>query len=198
MVSPAKLFIVTTEGTLRASFDVPVVTGMAWHPSREELWYSISEGRGAGSIVAVTPDGHKRQVWRGRAMALQDIASDDAEFCDPVVTMGVCGVEWFVHPFELGPRKAKELLFTADRVGRTDIALTHAFLGQMLGAGRTAVTATIARLEAMKLIERTRGHVTIGDVRGKGLMQALELVKDETAKDRTPDAATIMKIASTK
>lgn len=42
------------------------------------------------------------------------IASDDAEFCDPVVTLGVCGVEWFVHPFELGPRKAKELLFTAD------------------------------------------------------------------------------------
>jgi alanine-glyoxylate transaminase / (R)-3-amino-2-methylpropionate-pyruvate transaminase len=27
---------------------------------------------------------------------------------------------------------------------------------------------------------------TIGDVRGKGLMQALELVKDETAKDRRP------------
>jgi enoyl-CoA hydratase len=42
------------------------------------------------------------------------IAADDAEFCDPVVTLGVCGVEWFVHPFELGPRKAKELLFTAD------------------------------------------------------------------------------------
>lgn len=42
------------------------------------------------------------------------IAGDDAEFCDPVVTLGVCGVEWFVHPFELGPRKAKELLFTAD------------------------------------------------------------------------------------
>ena len=42
------------------------------------------------------------------------IASDDAQFCDPVVTMGVCGVEWFVHPWELGARKAKELLFTAD------------------------------------------------------------------------------------
>ena len=42
------------------------------------------------------------------------VASDDAEFCDPVVTMGVCGVEWFVHPWELGPRKAKEFLFTAD------------------------------------------------------------------------------------
>ena len=42
------------------------------------------------------------------------VASDDALFCDPVVTMGVCGVEWFVHPWELGPRKAKEFLFTAD------------------------------------------------------------------------------------
>jgi enoyl-CoA hydratase len=42
------------------------------------------------------------------------IASDDAVFCDPVVTMGVCGVEWFVHPYELGARKAKEFLFTAD------------------------------------------------------------------------------------
>ena len=42
------------------------------------------------------------------------VASQDAVFCDPVVTMGVCGVEWFVHPWELGPRKAKEMLFTAD------------------------------------------------------------------------------------
>jgi enoyl-CoA hydratase len=46
------------------------------------------------------------------------VASHDAEFCDPVVTMGVCGVEWFVHPWELGPRKAKELLFTADVLER--------------------------------------------------------------------------------
>jgi len=26
------------------------------------------------------------------------IASDDAEFRDPVVEMGVCGVEFFAHP----------------------------------------------------------------------------------------------------
>lgn len=42
------------------------------------------------------------------------IASDDATFTDPTVAMGVGGVEYFVHPFELGVRKAKELLFTAD------------------------------------------------------------------------------------
>ena len=42
------------------------------------------------------------------------VAADDAQFCDPVVAMGVCGVEWFAHPHELGYRKAKELLFTGD------------------------------------------------------------------------------------
>jgi len=42
------------------------------------------------------------------------IASDDAQFCDPVVSFGIGGVEFFAHPWEMGPRKAKELLFTSD------------------------------------------------------------------------------------
>ncbi|MGD9943227.1 MAG: enoyl-CoA hydratase, partial [Burkholderiaceae bacterium] len=41
-------------------------------------------------------------------------ASDDAEFSDPAVALGNLGVEWFVHPWELGIRKAKEMLFTGD------------------------------------------------------------------------------------
>ena len=42
------------------------------------------------------------------------IAAKNAEFTDPVVNFGVSGVEWLGHPWELGPRKAKEFLFTAD------------------------------------------------------------------------------------
>jgi hypothetical protein len=42
------------------------------------------------------------------------IASDDAQFCDPVVSFGVGGVEFFAHPWEVGARKAKEMLFTSD------------------------------------------------------------------------------------
>ncbi len=42
------------------------------------------------------------------------VASEDATFHDFTVTMGVCGVEWFMHPWELGARKAKEFLLTAD------------------------------------------------------------------------------------
>jgi 4-aminobutyrate aminotransferase-like enzyme len=45
-------------------------------------------------------------------------------------------------------------------------------------------------LEAMK---KKYGKV-IGDVRGKGLMQAIELVKDEKSHDRTPDAASTARL----
>lgn len=48
------------------------------------------------------------------------VASEDAQFQDPVAQMGVCGVEYFAHPWELGARKAKEMLFTADWVGAQD------------------------------------------------------------------------------
>jgi alanine-glyoxylate transaminase / (R)-3-amino-2-methylpropionate-pyruvate transaminase len=40
--------------------------------------------------------------------------------------------------------------------------------------------------EGLDTLKRKYGR-TVGDVRGRGLMQALELVKDETANDRTPD-----------
>ena len=39
------------------------------------------------------------------------IASDDTTFSDPVVALGMNGHEFFVHAWELGHRKAKEILF---------------------------------------------------------------------------------------
>jgi enoyl-CoA hydratase len=41
------------------------------------------------------------------------VAAENARFSDPVVLMGIGGVEYHGHTWELGPRKAKELLFTA-------------------------------------------------------------------------------------
>jgi enoyl-CoA hydratase len=43
------------------------------------------------------------------------VASDDAFFADPVVRMGIPGVEYFAHPWVLGTRAAKEILYTGDR-----------------------------------------------------------------------------------
>ena len=44
------------------------------------------------------------------------IASDDASFSDPVVAFGANGHEFFVHAWEVGHRKAKEMLFTGEPV----------------------------------------------------------------------------------
>ena len=44
------------------------------------------------------------------------VASDDAWFSDPVARMGIGGVEFHGHTWELGARKAKELLFTGQRI----------------------------------------------------------------------------------
>lgn len=48
------------------------------------------------------------------------IASTDAEFADNTVAMGVAGAEFFNHPWEVGVRKAKEMLFTADFLSAAD------------------------------------------------------------------------------
>lgn len=44
------------------------------------------------------------------------VASEDAQFSDPVIAFGVNGHEYFVHAWEVGHRKAKEMLFTGDAI----------------------------------------------------------------------------------
>ena len=42
------------------------------------------------------------------------VAGEDALFMDNTAMLGVAGAEFFNHPWELGVRKAKEMLFTSD------------------------------------------------------------------------------------
>jgi enoyl-CoA hydratase len=45
------------------------------------------------------------------------VAADNARFADVVGTrLGMCGVEYFAHPWEFGPRKTKELMLTGDAI----------------------------------------------------------------------------------
>ncbi len=45
------------------------------------------------------------------------VGADDTVFADVVGTrLGMCGLEYFAHPWELGARKAKELLLTGDSI----------------------------------------------------------------------------------
>jgi 4-aminobutyrate aminotransferase-like enzyme len=69
---------------------------------------------------------------------------------------------------------------TIDVIVEEKLAANAASVGAFLREG----------LEALK----TKYPKTIGDVRGKGLMQALELVVDETKKDRTPDVVSTTRL----
>jgi len=45
------------------------------------------------------------------------VGSEEVRFADVVGTrLGMCGVEYFAHPWELGPRKTKELMLTGDAI----------------------------------------------------------------------------------
>ena len=84
-------------------------------------------------------------------------AADDASFADVVGTrLGMCGVEYFAHPWELGPRRAKELLLTGDsldvdeahRIGMVSKVFPRAELEEktLEFARRIAKTPTMAAL----------------------------------------------------
>lgn len=46
------------------------------------------------------------------------VAAEDTVFADVVgQRLGMCGVEYFAHPWEFGPRKTKELMLTGDAIG---------------------------------------------------------------------------------
>jgi len=77
------------------------------------------------------------------------VASEDAFFADPVLRMGIPGVEYFAHPWVVGPRFAREMLFTGDRfdarrayevgmvnrvVPRAELEATVSALGERIAA----------------------------------------------------------------
>lgn len=78
------------------------------------------------------------------------VASDDAFFSDPVVRMGIPGVEYFAHPWVMNPRAAKEFLFTGDRFPASR-ALDLGMVNQVVPAAEleSTVMAMAERISAM-------------------------------------------------
>jgi CRP-like cAMP-binding protein len=63
-------------------------------------------------------------------------------------------------------RLSRWLLMSHDRVGNDEFAITHEFLGRMLGSRRATVTLSAGILQAAGLIRYHRGRVTIVDRAG--------------------------------
>ena len=52
------------------------------------------------------------------------VGADDVKFADVVgARLGMCGIEYFAHPWEFGARKTKELMLTGDSI---DVHEAHA------------------------------------------------------------------------
>jgi enoyl-CoA hydratase len=99
------------------------------------------------------------------------VASDDAYFQDPVVAMGIPGVEYFAHAFEMPPRIAKEFLMLGERmpadrayqVGMVNRVVARDALREEV-RGMAANLATRGRL-ALALTKQAVNHVD--ELRGK-------------------------------
>jgi enoyl-CoA hydratase len=94
------------------------------------------------------------------------VAADDAFFADPVVKMGIPGVEYFAHPFVMGPRFAKEFLFTGDRVS-AERAL-------QLGMVNRVVPRVSLESQTMELAERIAAMPRLGLALAKKAVNQVE------------------------
>ncbi|MEV5647232.1 enoyl-CoA hydratase [Nocardia sp. NPDC052254] len=98
------------------------------------------------------------------------VAAEDAQFSDPVVMMGIGGVEYHGHTWELGPRKAKEILFTgrpitareAEQVGMVNQVVPR----EELGTETAALAARIAEMPPFGLRQAKRAVNQTLDVQG--------------------------------
>jgi enoyl-CoA hydratase len=98
------------------------------------------------------------------------VAADDATFADVVGTrLGMCGVEYFAHPWEFGPRKTKELMLTGDSVSAQDAAamgiVSKIFPAAELGertlefARRICRVPTVAALLIKESVNQTQDNM---------------------------------------
>jgi enoyl-CoA hydratase len=78
------------------------------------------------------------------------VAADDAFFADPVVRMGIPGVEYFAHPYAMPPRIAKEMLLLGERMS-AERAYTVGMINRVVPAARLReeTLAIATRIAAM-------------------------------------------------
>jgi len=103
------------------------------------------------------------------------IAADTAYFSDPVVNMGIGGVEYHCHAWEFGHRKAKELLFTSDRLSAEE--------AQKLGMVNRVVPADQLQKEALELAKKVATKPAFGlQMAKRAVNQAMDIGGQEAAQ----------------
>ncbi|AEW97989.1 MULTISPECIES: enoyl-CoA hydratase [Streptomycetaceae] len=98
------------------------------------------------------------------------VASEDAFFADPVVRMGIPGVEFFAHPWVMPPRVAKELLFTGERMSARrayEVGMVNRVVPRdQLPAVTEELAASVARMPRFGLALAKRAVNQAEDLQG--------------------------------
>ncbi|QDQ98800.1 enoyl-CoA hydratase [Tomitella fengzijianii] len=109
------------------------------------------------------------------------VAADDTWFSDPVVRFGIGGVEYHAHTWEMGARKAKEMLFTAGSV-TADEALRLGMVNRVVPVGELDersldLARQIARMDSWGLAQAKRAVNQTLDIMGQhsALQAAFEI-----------------------
>jgi enoyl-CoA hydratase len=114
-------------------FEAPGIEGLM---AREEEWYVNMCWRWR-NLPKVTVAAVQGRVVAGGLMFMWPcdliVAADDATFSDPIVPLGLNGQEYFAHLWELGARRAKDILFTG-RAITADEALTMGMVSRVVAA----------------------------------------------------------------
>lgn len=84
--------------------------------------------------------------WLVASMCDLIVASDDAQFSDPLARIGIAGSEILFHPYDMGFRKAKEMLWTGDAISAQE--------GKELGFVSRVVPRQELEQEALKLARK--------------------------------------------
>jgi enoyl-CoA hydratase len=128
----------------RMSTEQEVYLGMCWR------WRNLPKPTIA-QVQGKTIAGGLMLVWICDLI----IAAQDALFSDPVVAFGVNGVEYFAHPWEVGARKAKEMLFTGDAISAREAhelgMVNHVVPNESLAEFTLDMAARIAQRPSMGL-----------------------------------------------
>lgn len=105
------------------------------------------------------------------------VAADNTWFSDPVVRYGIGGVEYHAHTWELGHRRAKEMLFTARSLSATE-AREAGMVNRVvplaeLGTHSRELAHEISRMDGWALAQAKRAVNQTLDIMGQhSAMQA--------------------------
>ncbi|NLR73182.1 enoyl-CoA hydratase [Novosphingobium sp. ERN07] len=105
------------------------------------------------------------------------VACHDAFFSDPVLQMGIPGVEYFAHAFEMHPRIAREFLYLGERM--------TAERAYQLGMVNRVVSAEQLEAEALAIAKRIASLPRFGVTLAK---QAFNAQEDLAGKRATMEA----------